>query len=63
MAIDTSTTVADLLGQLTRRDQQDLARALATDIATGCRSHVGSVLHGIVLRGMAVERGAQEVAA
>lgn len=55
-------TDADLIGQITRRDQLDLARALATDIATGKRSHTGSVLHGIVLRMRRVEQG-REVAA
>lgn len=63
MGIDTSTTHADFVGQLTRRDAEDLWRAYSTDRARGINSHVGAVLHGIVLRGMAVERSAQEAAA
>lgn len=55
-------TDADLIGQLTRRDQQDLARALAVDIAGGRLGHTGSVLRGILLRQRRLEQG-PEVAA
>ncbi len=55
-------TTADLIGQLTRRDAEDLAAALARDVAKGRHSHCTAILHGIVLRHLAVEQRAAEAA-